>query len=322
LPLEQFIRVKIFVAFAALIVVGICTALALVVRRMRRRPATRIEGAFLLSLLMFGVVGAAAVAYMFVIEPDWVEVTNHEVRTDRIPEGRHVRIVHITDLHVDDLTPLLSELPEKIAALHPDFVVFTGDAINEKDGLPRFRTLLSNIHPPGGVFAVRGNHDVDSGWGGSLFGGTGAIELTGTPVQRARGSVSFCGAPYGDAAGLEECLRNTPTGFRVALYHSPDLVEAIQPEAPDLYLAGHTHGGQLRIPWFGAVITNSTFDKKYEMGLFQVGRTALYVNRGIGTDGGPIRARFLCRPEIAVFDVIGTGSLEAESGKVRTASDG
>ena len=74
----------------------------------------------------------------------------------------------------------------------------------------------------------------------------------------------------------------------------------------DLYLAGHTHGGQLRLPVFGALVTASSFGKRYEMGAYREGRTVLYVSRGIGLEGlGLPRARFLSPPEITLFTLVG-----------------
>jgi uncharacterized protein len=72
-------------------------------------------------------------------------------------------------------------------------------------------------------------------------------------------------------------------------------------------LAGHTHGGQVRMPFYGALLTMSRFDKKYEMGLHTVSGTSLFVSRGIGFEPRMPRIRFFCRPEIAVIDVVGTG---------------
>ena len=262
---------------------------------------------FAAGMALGGILGAGCLYYAFCVEPEWLEVTTHVLRTDRIASGRAWRIVQISDVHAEELTPVIAELPERIAALRPDFIVFTGDATNEPGGIPVFRALMSRLHARGGIYAVRGNHDMGQGAPAALFDGGHVVELAGAPASPSPGDITFCGAAYGDQASLEGCLRTAQSGFRVALYHSPDLVEQVQPLAPDLYLTGHTHGGQLRLPWFGAVITNSAFDKRYEMGLYQVGRTTLYVNRGIGTDG--VRARFLSRPEVAVFDIIGTGSL-------------
>jgi predicted MPP superfamily phosphohydrolase len=74
----------------------------------------------------------------------------------------------------------------------------------------------------------------------------------------------------------------------------------------DLYLAGHTHGGQIALPFYGALITYSRYDKKYEAGLYREGSTTLYVNRGLGLAHEPMpEARFWARPEVTVIDLVG-----------------
>jgi len=80
---------------------------------------------------------------------------------------------------------------------------------------------------------------------------------------------------------------------------------SLSPLGVDLYLAGHTHGGQVRAPLYGAIVTFSEFGKRYEMGPYRVGGTMLYVNRGIGFEPELPRVRFLARPEVAVIDLIG-----------------
>jgi len=93
-------------------------------------------------------------------------------------------------------------------------------------------------------------------------------------------------------------------GYDVLLYHSSDLAYEADKAGIDLYLSGHTHGGQIRLPLYGALITLATYGKRFESGLYRVGRTALYVNRGLGLEGGLApRARFLCRPEITLFEL-------------------
>jgi predicted MPP superfamily phosphohydrolase len=86
------------------------------------------------------------------------------------------------------------------------------------------------------------------------------------------------------------------------LYHSSDLMPEATDLGVDLYLCGHTHGGQVRLPLFGALITSSDFWKRYEMGRYKEGNTTLYVSRGLGMEGlGAPRARFLSPPEIVLW---------------------
>ena len=92
--------------------------------------------------------------------------------------------------------------------------------------------------------------------------------------------------------------------FDVFLFHTPDLIEDVSHCGVDLYLCGHTHGGQVALPWYGALITFSKFGKKYESGLHRVGDTVLFVNRGLGMEPRPApQIRFFARPQIAVFDI-------------------
>ena len=110
-----------------------------------------------------------------------------------------------------------------------------------------------------------------------------------------------------DGPRLRRLLAGRPKErFTLLLYHSPDLMPEASELAVDLYLCGHTHGGQIRIPLFGALITSSDFWKRYEMGRYQEGGTTLYVSRGLGMEGkGAPRARFLAPPEIVLWTLSG-----------------
>jgi predicted MPP superfamily phosphohydrolase len=267
------------------------------------RPERRSCLAFVVLLL--GQVGAFGWG---LIEAGWLEESHLELKTTGLPPGARLRVVHFTDLHVStEASPLLEQLAERINALEPHLVVYTGDTLNEREGLPAARRLFSRIRARHGLFAVRGNQD---GWfpeGEDPFGGA-VTELKGRPVHLPEIGVTLCGDAMSNGGSLVGCLRAVGGGLRIVAYHSPDLVEELAPSGPDLYLAGHTHGGQVRLPFWGAVVTMSEFGKRYEMGLYRVGRTALYVSRGIGTEGGSAPpVRFLCRPELVVIDLEGEG---------------
>jgi predicted MPP superfamily phosphohydrolase len=124
------------------------------------------------------------------------------------------------------------------------------------------------------------------------------------------GIQSHRGALERDRAVLESLSAQTPAdAYQLLLYHTPDLAESLSGTGIDLYLAGHTHGGQIRLPFYGAVVTFSAYGKKYEMGRYTLDGTMLYVSRGLGMEGsGAPRARFLCPPEIVVVDIGPEGS--------------
>jgi predicted MPP superfamily phosphohydrolase len=242
-------------------------------------------------------------------EANWVEATHVTVETAKLSPGQHLRIVHISDLHADGPSQGLRKAAQLIAEAHPDIIVFTGDTLNTNEALGVFHRFMQSLQAPLGRLAVRGNHDVWYRSGLPLFAYGTAVELVPSQPWRVPGlPVAFCGAPYGVTGNLKECLREAGTAFRVLAYHTPDLVEGLAGEA-DLYLAGHTHGGQVRVPGYGALVTLSRFDKKYEAGKYQVGGTTLYVNRGIGFEVEAPRVRFWCRPEVTVIDVVGRAAL-------------
>ena len=91
--------------------------------------------------------------------------------------------------------------------------------------------------------------------------------------------------------------------FTILLFHSPDLApQAAELGVIDLHLAGHTHGGQVRVPVYGALVTSSLYFKALEMGLYQLHDMLLFVSRGVGLEGkGAPRVRFNCRPQLKLF---------------------
>lgn len=273
-------------------------------RAFQRRPG-RLSRVIAYSSWSLLGVGLLCFLYGEFLEADWLEVTVVVVPSKKLALGQHVTIAHVSDLHVDRDSRALMALEKALRDLQPDLLVFTGDALNAREGVARFRQVISSANARLGRFAVRGNHDVYRWREVDLFGGGIATELlSDEPLVIDNGRMALCGAPFGSGDVLEACVRRAPQdALTIAAYHSPDEVEALKPR-PDLYLAGHTHGGQVRVPFYGAVITFSRFDKRYEMGRYEVNGTTLYVNRGIGFEPFAPRVRFLSRPELTIIQVV------------------
>ena len=110
-----------------------------------------------------------------------------------------------------------------------------------------------------------------------------------------------------DTANLVQLVDASPNGVpRILLYHTPDLMPLATKQGVDLYLSGHTHGGQIRAPFYGAILTSSQFGKRYEMGRYVEGKTDLYVSRGVGLEGmGAPRIRLFAPPEITLITIEG-----------------
>lgn len=299
----QFVRVAIVLLLASLALSG---SLVAAIRAWRKLPLGRMSR---LSLAL-SALGIGCFLWGLFIEADWLEVTRVTVPTAKWPKGKKFRIAHFSDLHLDRESRALDRLGIEVAAAKADLLVFTGDSLNDAGSLKLLRTTLGSMTATLGRVAVRGNHDVYRWRALDLFGGGVATELTRGPIILDEGKLVLCGAAFNAFDALPDCIAGAPKGaFVVLAFHTPDLVEELAPK-PDLYLAGHTHGGQIALPLYGALLTMSRYDKKYESGVRQVGPTTLVVNRGIGFAPHFPRVRFAARPELTIIDVEGTGPVE------------
>ena len=177
--------------------------------------------------------------------------------------------------------------------------------MNRADSLPVLKQTLTQLARIAPTFVVKGNWDVWHYPTLDLFGGTGVKELNNEAVKVdvAGTSLWLVGMPVAEPPNFDKAFAAVPpNAFMLMLYHYPDEIEAAQKRSVDLYCAGHTHGGQIALPFYGALITFSRFDKKYEAGLFREGATSLYVNRGIGCEGTP-HFRFFSRPEVTMIEL-------------------
>ena len=317
--MSESLPVLLFVcAVAAVYLFAACALVRVVLRRfgwMERPSRATLFGER--GALALSAVGLVCFAYGYFVEPYWPEVTRVRVESAKLKGAqRPVRVVHISDLHCDPEPRLEERLPDIIAAERPDLIVYTGDSLNSHEGLPVLRKLLPRLAAVAPTFAVRGNWDT-AYWGrAELFGGTGVFELRkeAARVDVAGTTLWVTGAafaslpepPSGTRGGIETAVKDIPVGaFTVFLYHTPDaILEAAETGRVDLYCAGHTHGGQVALPLYGALVTLSKFGKKCESGLHRVDATWLYVTRGIGMEGGPApRVRFFARPEVTVIEL-------------------
>jgi uncharacterized protein len=255
---------------------------------------------------LLATAGVICLLYGHFIEPYWIEVKTVEVPTNKLHQTA-VRLVQISDTHCTIWVMNEKKMVEIINGLRPDVIVFTGDSANNSRGLKRFKETMGKLEARLGKFAVRGNIDEGFWPGVDIFGGTGFVELDGNSVEIDKNGekiwITGVSCEKEDKAG--DVLKKVPEDcFSILLHHFPDLAEDLNGLNVDLYLAGHTHGGQIALPFYGAVITLSKFGKKYESGEYKIGSTILYVNRGLGLAGGfNPKMRLFARPEITVFDL-------------------
>jgi predicted MPP superfamily phosphohydrolase len=256
---------------------------------------------------VLAVIGIGCFAYGYFVEPYWPEVVRVDLRTAKFNgTAQPVRIVHISDLHCDPKRRLEDRLPTLIAEEKPDLILFSGDATNSDGGVPVFRKVLSDLARIAPTYGVKGNWDAAALRARTIFDETGATELTGHGISiEVRGhKIWLTGLPVGLVGSIPALMKEAPPdAYSIFVYHYPDEIYAVAGKV-DLYCAGHTHGGQVALPLYGALITLSRFGKRFESGLYQVNGTQLYVNRGIGMEGNAApRVRFFARPEITVYEI-------------------
>ena len=308
-------RETIFLALALTVMAAPCIAagvlIVLAVRRRWRHAGAPLSRRYVWARRIVFALALSAIlltAYSF-IEPYWLEVTHVRIPTAKLAGGsRPVRIAQISDLHCDSFARLEDRLPEVIAREKPDLIVFTGDTVNSTEGLPIFKRCMARLSPIAPTFAVLGNWDVNHWRKLDLFGGTGVRVLDGEAVAlRVRGAeIRIGGAPVWDSWWGEYLFRDAPPNvFTLFLYHQPDGAGYAVRAKVDLILVGHTHGGQVLVPFYGSLARFARIEMKYVRGLFRIGDSWLYVNRGIGMEGGWCpRIRFGSRPEVTILDLV------------------
>lgn len=273
------------------------------------------------AIVLLAVVGLLQAALFagevdgLYIEPFRLGVTELSIHAPAFFPNRPLRILQISDLHVEHTTRRERDVLAQVERLQPDIIVLTGDYVNlddvnDQSALTDAREIISRLHAPHGVYAIMGTTDTPTVMA-TVFDGLN-VEILNDRTEVLHfpgGDLYLVGVKdrisTQDRQVLQALLTGIPAGgYTLLLYHTPDLIEAASASGVDLYLAGHTHGGQVRLPLYGALITFSEYGKKYEMGEYLIGPTTLYVSRGLGMEGYSMpRARFLCPPELVMVEL-------------------
>jgi predicted MPP superfamily phosphohydrolase len=264
---------------------------------------------------------ALSVAYAALVEPRWIRIVNLS-----LSDSPSLTLVHISDLHYKGDQKYLDKVVRLVNEAEPDLVCITGDLVGNARFLPPVLAALERIRAP--VYAVPGNHEhwarVDFSFidesckktGGGLLvnssskfsdgwivAGIDDIRAGNAVIEKAFADVTIGdgGAAQDDTQGANEGAKKSPARALyervIFLTHRPLGVELLGERKVALALAGHSHGGQVRLPIINALYAPQDIGR-YDRGYYETPNGPLYVNPGIGTWLVPLR--FLCRPEITV----------------------
>jgi predicted MPP superfamily phosphohydrolase len=281
------------------------------------------------SLIALFCAGAACVAYGIFLERRWYRLAIYRLPILPAQARSKLTLLHLSDLHfvVSDRgkARLLASLPSA------DVTVVTGDMLGEPEAVEAVARALGPVRGNAASYFVLGSNDYFApqplsylayfrrrrrrrrARPGAARSLVARLEADGwIHVRNRRLPQEFEGIrlevlglddPHIERHDLRMAVRADPGAFGLALVHSPDPAPELAALGYDLVVCGHTHGGQVRMPLLGALVTNSTIPARLCMGLSRFGRTLVHVSPGLGTSKfAPFR--FLCRPEATVLELI------------------
>ncbi len=269
-----------------------------------------------LFAFLFAVFFMAGALYIYArfVEPNLLVVKYENIKSSRINEDAPgLKIVQFSDTHISEYFDMrdLKKIAEKINEENPDIVVFTGDLIDEynidenKENINEIWEILGSINAPLGKYAVYGNHDYGGGAEriyGKIMEESGFVILKNEKVELEDYNINIAGmddAIFGVSerdrlAGLAD-----EGSYNIVLSHEPDVVDYMLEYNIDLFLAGHSHGGQVNLPFVNVL---PPLGEKYTEGMYSFNnyrQTLLYVNIGLGATKIPLR--FMAPPELTVL---------------------
>ncbi|WP_086314022.1 hypothetical protein A5821_001585 [Enterococcus sp. 7F3_DIV0205] len=260
---------------------------------------------YLFLLAMIGMI-----LYAFFIEPKRIVTHNYTIGNN---DGQKpIKIVQLSDIHIQEKYPVshLEKIVTKVNNEKPDIILFTGDLFDnyaEYGPTEEVITALGRLTAPLGKYAVWGNHDYGGG-AARIYPEILAaadfqlLENSGVNVPVSNEKSIYIGGLDDSMLGnslIDDTLAARQSDYTILLSHEPDKADEVLDHDIQLILSGHSHGGQVRLPFFA--IKNVMAEKYFEGFYTLANDTTLYVNTGLGTTKIPVR--FRVPPEIAVFDL-------------------
>ena len=260
----------------------------------------------------FGFTGLAAAAYAHWVEPFTVKVHRHEIGVSGLGAGLDgFTIAQLTDIHIKPwmLRGFLDKVARRVNSLAPDVIALTGDYVfldSDFELLPELEDFLLRLQPKVKKLSILGNHDhwTNASAIRELLASANFVDLSNAveifSSDGAGLAIAGLDDPWEKKDRVEQVLPRLPEGVPALLMvHEPDYApKYARCERFFLQISGHSHGGQISLPWLGPPVVPE-HARRYRAGMYRVGGMLLYVSRGIGSV--PFRMRFNCAPEITLF---------------------
>lgn len=271
---------------------------------------------FARGCLAVALIMAVSAFDAFFVEPEWLEVSHRQIASPKI--HKPVRIVVLADFQTDHIGPYEQAVLRRVLEEKPDLILLAGDYLQAAfrgQHLPQVELnhFLREIHfsAPLGVFAVKGNIDPYN-WQ-RMFEGLNITTVANNHSFNL-GDIQLTCLGLFESFDPKLHIAYGPSNlFHIVLGHAPNY--ALGNVDADLMVAGHTHGGQICLPFIGALTTNSRIPRKWASGLFELSNgRRLFISRGTGCEHGYVSPmRFFCRPELAVIDLVPEEQAKATS---------
>ncbi|MFP5224812.1 MAG: metallophosphoesterase [Actinomycetota bacterium] len=277
--------------------------------------------------LIFAFLAIGAAVWAVVIERHWFAVRRYTVAC-LPPDAASLRILHVSDLHFRRGQGLKRRFLRSLSGERLDLIVGTGDFLGDKDSVEATAAALEPIKARlGGLFVLGSNdyfspvfknplryfapkarphrHGKSNPWPDLVQAlvGIGWNYLSNRSTQVDGIEVVGLDDAHIGRADPDAATQRSGPGFRLALAHTPDSARDLLSKGYDLVLCGHTHGGQVRLPGSGPLVTNCDIPREWARGLHEVDGNFLHVSAGLGTSMyAPYR--FACRPEVSILELV------------------
>ncbi|MBN1054901.1 metallophosphoesterase [Clostridium botulinum] len=282
------------------------------------RTLKKILKRIFITIILIPAICFGIFAYSIYVEPNLLSVKNIEINnSSNIKNEDTIKIAQISDIHLGEYYTIdkLEKLVNKVNSQNADIIVFTGDLfdnVSKFEDTSKVAPILKKLNAKIEKYAIYGNHDYG---GGAKNIYKNVMEDSGFKILvNDQANVKLDSGKTISILGLDDALLGNPdvektvrnikeSNYNLLLLHEPDLSDKFVSYNIDLILAGHSHGGQVKIPFLGEIVT-PPLAEKYKDGLYNLNtqrNTQLYVNSGIGNTKMPFR--FMNVPEVSIFEI-------------------